>query len=242
MEGAGYDEELYGSMVESGVDHWASAYISVARAENFELLKKQLRVRWNEPATRAEVAALFTSAFKVDLNDVEINTSRYEDVSLATSYTAAIEALSRDEILSGDTDSAGQATGTFRPNAPINRAEVVKMVVLTRAKYATPGAGDMPVVNDGDENEHIVLYSSSGFSPQVVRVKLGESVTFRNEGSQSLKVAANPHPSHSDYQGFVSKVELTQGETFVFKFTKLGSYGYHNDLHLSHKGTVIVEE
>jgi len=242
VEGAGYDEELYGSMVESGVSHWASSYVSVARAENFELLKSQSRMRWNDPATRADVASLFTSAFKVDMSDVEINSSRYKDVSLATSYSASIEALSRDEILSGDTDSAGQATGTFRPSAEINRAEVVKMVVLTRAKYAMPGAGDMPVVNDGNENEHIVLYSNSGFSPQVIRVKQGESVTFKADGPLALKVASNPHPAHSDYSAFVSKVGLKQGETYIFKFTKLGSYGYHNDLHLSHKGTVIVEE
>jgi len=127
-EGAGYDEALYGSSVQSGVgQHWSSPYVAVAKAEHFAVMQEHFRL--DQPATRAQVASMFTSAFGVKTTDIGPVDSRYTDVKVSTQYAASIEALSRDGILSGDTDTRGEATGTFRPMVPINRAEVVKMVI-----------------------------------------------------------------------------------------------------------------
>ncbi len=246
VEGAGYDEELYGSMVESGVSHWASPYISVGIAEDFEFLRNKSRIRWNDPATRAEVASFFTSAFLRDTKDIEVSESRYEDVDMETQFAKSIELLSRDEILSGDTDVQGKATGTFRPNADINRAEVVKMIILARAEYGMPGSDRKPEENVEGNEEHVIIYGEtdglSGFSPQVLRVKKGETVTFKNQSSLPLWVASNPHPLHSDLFGFDSEKSLQKGEMYMFTFNRIGSFGFHNHMHLSHKGTIIVEE
>jgi len=243
VEGSGYDEELYGSMIESGVTHWASPYISVSRAEDFLLVRNQSRIMWNSPATRAEVASLFTAAFRVDITDVGGVETRYTDVKTGTPYAASIEILSRNEILSGDTDVRGKATGTFRPGDSINRAEVVKIVTLARAKYGTPGADRVPEEEDDKVNDdHIILYGQSGFSPEVLRIHQGESITFKNDGPLPLWVASNPHPLHTGYTGFDVKRSLTKGEIFTFKFDRMGSFGFHNHVHTSHRGTIVVEE
>lgn len=236
VEGAGYDETMYGSVIDSGVKkHWSTAYLSVAVGENFTI--PNLKIRLDRPATRQEVAAMFTAAFRVDIENVGPVDGRYNDVKISTPYAVSIEALSRDGILMGDTDANGQPTHIFRPQDPINRAEVAKMVIAARAKYGMPGEGREPVVVEGE----VVTYTQTGFSPATLRVSLGTTVTFRNETSEPLWVASNPHPTHGNYSVFDAEVSIDQGAVFSFTFTKIGTWGYHNHMHSSFGGTIIVE-
>ncbi len=234
VEGAGFDEDAYASKVPSGVTHWSSAYVSVAKSRGFPVIDQ--RVRLDKTATRAEVAALFTAAFGVDMENLVMGT-RYDDVSPTTPYSASIEALSRDEVVAGDTDIEGQLTGTFRPLQPIVRAEVAKMVVESRAQYGTPGEGQGP---DEMTDGNLVIYTNAGFSPQVLHVKLGETVTFRNDTTSDLWVASNPHPTHTGLNGFDADGGMGLGETYLYTFNKLGTFGYHNHLKSSAAATIIV--
>lgn len=237
-EGAGYDDEYYGSRVASGVDHWASAYVAVAKAEGFDVIGE--RTRLDMSATRADVAALFTSAFSVNTN-VSVE-SRYEDVTVGTRYAHSIEALSRDGVVSGDTDIHGQVTGTFRPTERINRAEVAKMVMKARAAYGTPGVGKKPSEEFARQrDDRIVVYGSAGFSPAVLRIRKGESVTFQNNTTGSLWIASDPHPAHTNLPGFDALGGIAQGEIYTYTFTKLGTWSYHNHAQVSHRGTIVVE-
>lgn len=114
-EGAGYDEELYSARVQSGIRHWSSSYISVARAEQFAVINDRdegpRAFNPDRPAQRAEVAAIFTSAFRVDTE--RMAGTRYRDVPLDMQYAMDIEALSQDGVLSGDADVRGRPIGTF---------------------------------------------------------------------------------------------------------------------------------
>jgi hypothetical protein len=143
IEGAGYDSSLYGTAVDADVgSHWSASYYAVAQEEQFEILA--LNPRPDRAATRAEVASIFASAFHVDAKTATPVDTRFTDVNTRTAFATSIEALSRDRILSGDTDIHGQATGTFRPTARINRAEVAKLVIAARAKYGRPGSAAKP--------------------------------------------------------------------------------------------------
>ena len=240
VEGAGYDERLYASRIESGFDHWSSSYASVAKGEGFAVIDE--RTRLDSPATRGEVAALLTSAFRVDMSAVTIGT-RYSDVSGSTTYATSIEVLSRDGVVSGDTDIKGNATGTFRPGAFINRAEVAKMIMGARAKYGTPGVGRTPSEEEGGTNVegNIVTYDDAGFSPMILRIKVGQSVTFKNASSAGLWVASNPHPVHTGLPTFDGGKSIIKGESYIFTFNKIGSWSFHNHLKSSHEGTIVVE-
>ncbi|MBI5794193.1 S-layer homology domain-containing protein [Candidatus Uhrbacteria bacterium] len=238
VEGAGYDEQLYGSMVDSGMkNYWASPYVSVAKAEHFVFLPD--RIRLDRPATRAEVASFFTSAFGIHLGDVSPVDSRYTDVKTSTEYATSIEVLSRDGVLSGDTDIQGQATGTFRPTERINRAEVVKMVIEARAQYGQPGTDKRPPEQSETD---IVGYTSEGFTPAVLHVKPGTTVTFKNDSGEMLWVASNPHPAHTGYGGFDAGRTSGQGGVYLFTFNRIGTFSYHNHLRPSLTGTIIVEQ
>lgn len=235
-EGAGFDEQTYATKISSGVKHWSSPYVSVAKGEKFPVI--QDRMNLDRAATRAEVSALLTAAFGVNVSDVVIGT-RYKDVNAETQYAGSIEVLSNDDVVTGDTDQQGQPVGTFRPTFTINRAEVAKMIMNARGTYGTPGSDKMPEeVSDVDT----VTYTNAGFSPTVLRVKKGTPVTFRNESSTNLWVASDPHPSHTGLPGFDSDDGIGQGETFTFTFVRLGTFGYHNHLNQADKATIVVEE
>lgn len=241
VEGAGYDEDLYASKIQSGFQHWASPYVSVAKGEGFLVI--DARTRLDKAATRSEVAAIFTSAFHVNMESVQLDT-RYDDVSAGTEFASSIEALSRDKVVSGDTDIDGQAVGTFRPTQNINRAEVAKIVMQARAAYGTPGLGRTPSEEQGGgtENEqNIVTYTDEGFSPLILRIKKGDTVTFKNDSTTGLWVASNPHPTHTSLPGFDADHTLINGETYMYTFTQIGSWGFHNHLNSRFQGTIVVE-
>lgn len=241
VEGAGYDDDAYALKIQSGFRHWASPYVSVARGEGFLVI--DARTRLDRAATRAEVAALVTSAFRVYTQNTEPGT-RYDDVSANTEFSTSIEALSRDTVVSGDTDIDGQATGSFRPEDNINRAEVAKIVMLARAAYGTPGEGRVPSEEQGntEENEeNVVTYTDEGFSPLILRVRQGDTVTFKNMSTTGLWVASNPHPQHTALPSFDGNRTLINGETYLYTFTQIGSWSYHNHLNARSQGTIVVE-
>lgn len=131
MEGAGHDTSRG-----VGFGHWAAKYMSVALGLGFDVaLIPSLNL--DRPATRAEVASLVADSFLVTQS--AFADTQYVDVIATTPYAAAIQALSRTGIISGDTDASGNATGRFRPGAQVNRAEMVKIVMGARAVYDMPG-------------------------------------------------------------------------------------------------------
>ena len=236
IEGAGYDVGVYSDSLASGYgSHWASEYASVAKGEHFAILSGD-RVNLDRAATRAEVASMFTSAFLINI-DVPVSNT-YSDVDATVKYGSAIEALTRDVVVAGDTDINGKITGTFRPADFINRAEVTKIVMNARAKYGEPGKDRSPSVNS---ELHVVVYTNDGFSPSVVKVKVGDSVTFRNDSNLSMWVASDPHPSHVNLPGFDALRGAVSGNTYMYTFTKVGTFGYHNHLRSTDRATIVVE-
>ena len=101
----------------------------------------------------------------------------------------------------------------------------------------------------------IVTYTDSGFSPKVTTIKTGATVTFRNQSSGMFWPASGPHPAHTAYDGtslslhctnktattFDACVGIAASQTYSFKFTKIGTWNYHDHLHSSLTGSVIVQ-
>ncbi len=99
-----------------------------------------------------------------------------------------------------------------------------------------------PSVSQAPATEkNVVAYSDSGFSPSILRVKIGITVIFKNEKSGPMWVASNPHPIHTDYSGFDAKRGYPRGESYSFTFTKAGNWKYHNHLNPGEGGTIVIE-
>jgi len=113
-----------------------------------------------------------------------------------------------------------------------------------------PPTSQGPVVK-----ENVVTYTNTGYSPKTLTIKKGETVTFKNQSSRSMWPASAVHPSHRVYSGtsleqhcpdvagtaFDACKGYLPGESWSFKFDKVGTWKYHDHLDPSDTGTITVE-
>jgi len=83
-----------------------------------------------------------------------------------------------------------------------------------------------------------------GVTPKELTIAVGDTVEFRNSDVKPHWLASNPHPSHTDYPEFDPKAALAPGSVWSFKFTKAGTWKFHDHLNgrdTKFQGTVIVK-
>ncbi|MEO7364673.1 MAG: cupredoxin family copper-binding protein [Candidatus Saccharimonadales bacterium] len=74
------------------------------------------------------------------------------------------------------------------------------------------------------------------FMPAVIKVKVGDTVTWTNQDAVRHNIVAD-EPSADAPNGPL----ISRGETFSYTFKKAGIYNYHCAPHPYMKGTVVVE-
>lgn len=80
-----------------------------------------------------------------------------------------------------------------------------------------------------------VTISNYMFSPAIIKVKVGTTVTWTNQDAVSHTVTAD-NPSGDA----PSSMDIAQGKSYSFTFTKAGTYTYHCFPHPYMHGTVEV--
>lgn len=119
-----------------------------------------------------------------------------------------------------------------------------------------PTSGSMPA-SDIDTATALITLTDEGFSPNTVTVSVGDTVRFLNQSSRGMWIGADEHPTHTEYDGtstrehcadgqaingtFDQCSQVPVGEMWEYTFTKAGTFGYHNHVGASSKGTVVVE-
>lgn len=101
----------------------------------------------------------------------------------------------------------------------------------------------------GSPSDNVITYTDSGFSPGTITIKIGESVKFVNNSSQSVWPASAVHPTHRIYptiggcigSTFDACRGLQPEESWSFTFEIKGTWKYHNHLNATQFGTVVVE-
>lgn len=88
--------------------------------------------------------------------------------------------------------------------------------------------------------ENTVTFGAGGYSPNYIKIHIGEPVTFKNEREEPFWPASNLHPTHEIYSEFDPKRQLGKNETWSFTFDKAGIWSYHDHLHPNNTGTVEV--
>ncbi|OGZ64241.1 MAG: hypothetical protein A3A98_02565 [Candidatus Staskawiczbacteria bacterium RIFCSPLOWO2_01_FULL_40_39] len=102
---------------------------------------------------------------------------------------------------------------------------------------------------------HEVIYTDPGYSPSELIIKIGDTVTFKNQSSREIWTGSAMHPVHTAYSGTSlqqhcpdpSNTSFDQckseqpGTSWSFTFTKAGTWGYHNHVNASHFGKIIVK-
>jgi len=105
---------------EGSGDAWAAPYVEAASAMKLSAFTHTVQAA--SPATRGIVLQTLLEVLKIPLTE---NETLYADVPTGSLYAPVVATATRLGIVSGD-----DGQNTFRPNAPINRAEVAKMITL----------------------------------------------------------------------------------------------------------------
>lgn len=85
-----------------------------------------------------------------------------------------------------------------------------------------------------------VSYQNNAFSPASIEIKVGDTVTFTNNSSASIRIASNPHPGHTSYPALDSGT-LAAGATYSIVFPQAVTVNYHNHLNPAIGGTIVVK-
>lgn len=113
-------------------DHWAAAYAGCAQVGGMRVFSIGAAPALDRQATRAETLAIIHDAFD---DTVPALYSSYYDTE-GNRFESDIAYATLVGMVGGDTGTDGTPTGRFRPDAPINRAEVAKMVYLRLKRQA----------------------------------------------------------------------------------------------------------
>ncbi len=112
----------------------------------------------------------------------------------------------------------------------------------------TPTNTSSNILTNVPQSQATVTYTDTGFSPASLTIAKGQTVIFQNASSSPMRVASDPHPTHNGYpttggcvgSTFDSCMNILPGASWSFKFDYVGSWGYHNHLTPTQKGTIVV--
>jgi plastocyanin len=85
-----------------------------------------------------------------------------------------------------------------------------------------------------------VSIAAGKFDAAEATIAVNDTVTWVNRDAAAHQIASDPHPSHIALPELESG-SLATNQTYDFKFTKAGTYTYHDHLNPTIKGTVIVQ-
>lgn len=87
---------------------------------------------------------------------------------------------------------------------------------------------------------YTVYYGLGVFSPTNIRIHVGDSVKFQNDGNLSIRVVSDRVSGVPELAGFDSVNDVPPEDSFTFIFTEAGTFGYHNGRNPNEEGTIIV--
>lgn len=131
-------------------------------------------------------------------------------------------------ILGGWYYLKSQKASTYTPPAPTPQ-------VSQELTSASPSASSSAVMG-----KNIVKITASGFNPQSITIKTGDSVTWENDDSADHTVNSAPHPTHTAYPPLNLGL-IKPGDSKSLAFPTAGTYKYHDHLNPSLTGSVTVQ-
>ena len=86
--------------------------------------------------------------------------------------------------------------------------------------------------NNSSTSGNSILIQNSSFSPSILNVPVGTTVTWINKVNKTQKIVSSI--------GVFSSKDLTNGMSYNYTFNKIGSYPFHSSVNSSMTGTIIV--
>ncbi len=131
-----------------------------------------------------------------------------------------------------------------------NSALVGEKEGVSKASATTPKAPPKPVAQPKVEipstqtillKNNFVSIKNNTFNPSVIVIKRGTEITWTNGDNTAHQIAPEAGETERLLSGLGSKT-LSKGQSYIFMFTKPGTFDYFCRLHPFMKGTIIVTE
>lgn len=117
---------------------------------------------------------------------------------------------------------------------------VISVVAFKQASKQSKTTTPTAAVSTSKQVVSVSLGADS-FTPQTVTVNAGTTVKWTVADSSSTHIiASDPYPSDNLLSSLKSK-QLGNGASYSYNFAAKGTYTYHDDLHPTVTGTVIVK-
>lgn len=87
-----------------------------------------------------------------------------------------------------------------------------------------------------------IVRTKSGYEPKELTVKKGDIVAWTNESGEFHWPASDLHPTHGVYPEFDPLKPIASGDTWKFKFDKVGVWKFHDHIRANKVGTITVTE
>lgn len=121
---------------------------------------------------------------------------------------------------------------------PVPGEEGVEEMIVTEEGKEPADKGDGAMMKT-----IIVTVGADGkFTPDLVKIKKGETVKWKNKTDRFIWPASAIHPTHQIYPEFDARRGIAPSEEYSFTFDKAGIWKYHDHLKPSTFGTVEVTE
>ena len=125
---------------------------------------------------------------------------------------------------------------------------LIAVIILFLTKSQQPSSPQTP-------SGSTIEITSAGFSPRILTINAGETITFTNRNIRPSWPASNTHPIHTLYPGsgsekcgtsdqsniFDACKGLAQEEAYSFTFNEVGKWRYHDHLNPSLTGIITVQ-
>lgn len=149
-------------------------------------------------------------------------------ILLVFGFLIAVKFQSKPKLAAKDVyPSTSSASEQITPRSTTMRRELPESVI----------GGAKPKVPQDE-----IIYTDIGFLPDVLNIQnTNRVIIFRNKSSRSMKIASEPHPSHTHLPSLNQVKSVEPGGVYWFAFAEgAGVYGYHNEINPGHYGVIIA--
>ncbi len=121
---------------------------------------------------------------------------------------------------------------------------VVLMLMIVAITVLGPGtqpaASPSPSASETREPRvYTVIYRYGVYSPTNLRIQVGDTVRFRNDGTSPIRIVADTQPGQTIPE-FDSVGPVQPGGMFSSTFANAGTFSYHTSGKDNETGTIIV--
>lgn len=85
-----------------------------------------------------------------------------------------------------------------------------------------------------------ITFDGNNFNITENTIKSGDKVKIVNSSQTDLEFDSDPHPVHTDNKELNVDM-VAPGESKTFTITKTGTWGFHNHLNASQRGSITVQ-